>query len=311
MSIKDIYKVDSIKSQETYDWLLHKHYAKRVPSISYAFGLFKDKELVGICTYGMPPSSNLNNSITKIKCSTIELNRLCVNDNLDKNATSYFVSKTLNMIKDYDIVVSFSDLNMNHSGYIYQATNFLYTGETSNTKQLIDKNGNEFHFRNIGHYQEKLKGNKDIKHIKRRMNEENLDRIKVAKYLRENKGSYTANQLDKLFGYKDTAAHWFRLDKGFSYPSVDDWIKLKDILSLDIYLDKEMLNWDWFPCRNNIIKNLELKEIEIKPKHRYIYILKNKNNIINNLKYEIKPYPKGKNKRYDASYKPTTQATLF
>ena len=52
MSIKDIYKVDSIKSQETYDWLLHKHYAKRIPPISYAFGLFKDKELLGVCTYG-------------------------------------------------------------------------------------------------------------------------------------------------------------------------------------------------------------------------------------------------------------------
>ena len=33
--------------------------------------------------------------------------------------------------------------------------------------------------------------------------------------------------------------------------------------------------------------------------------------MLKNLKYEIKPYPKGKNKRYDASYKPTTQATLF
>ena len=28
-------------------------------------------------------------------------------------------------------------------------------------------------------------------------------------------------------------------------------------------------------------------------------------------KYKIEPYPKGENKRYDASYKPTIQARLF
>jgi len=33
--------------------------------------------------------------------------------------------------------------------------------------------------------------------------------------------------------------------------------------------------------------------------------------MLKNLKYEIKPYPKGENKRYDASYKPKTQMKLF
>ena len=49
-------------------------------------------------------------------------------------------------------------------------------------------------------------------------------------------------------------------------------------------------------------------------KHRYIYFIGNKTqkkNMLKNLKYEIQPYPKGENKRYDASYKPTTQSKLF
>ena len=33
--------------------------------------------------------------------------------------------------------------------------------------------------------------------------------------------------------------------------------------------------------------------------------------MLESLNYEIKPYPKGKNKRYDASYKPQVQAKLF
>ena len=60
MSVKSKYSVESIPKYETYDWLLHKHYAKRIPSISYSFGLFDiDKILIGICTFGSPPSHSL------------------------------------------------------------------------------------------------------------------------------------------------------------------------------------------------------------------------------------------------------------
>ena len=41
MNLKNKFIVESIKSKETHDWLLNKHYSKRIPSISYAFGLFR------------------------------------------------------------------------------------------------------------------------------------------------------------------------------------------------------------------------------------------------------------------------------
>ena len=41
-----------IKSEESYPWLLQKHYAKRIPQIMYAFGLYDDEHLVGVVTYG-------------------------------------------------------------------------------------------------------------------------------------------------------------------------------------------------------------------------------------------------------------------
>ena len=52
-------KVLEIKKEETYDWLKRLHYAKRIPSISYSFGLYLHKELIGVITYGSPPSSSL------------------------------------------------------------------------------------------------------------------------------------------------------------------------------------------------------------------------------------------------------------
>ena len=120
-SIKDIYEVQSINSKETHEWLLHKHYAKRIPSISYAFGLLKKNTLIGVCTYGVPASNGLCLGLggIKHKKKVLELNRLCVNENLNKNALSYFVSKTFKLLPKPKILVSFADTGQNHNGYIY------------------------------------------------------------------------------------------------------------------------------------------------------------------------------------------------
>lgn len=56
---------------------------------------------------------------------------MITNDGLDKNALSFFVGRVLKLLKEEDLViVSYADTGMNHHGYIYQATNFIYTGVT-------------------------------------------------------------------------------------------------------------------------------------------------------------------------------------
>jgi hypothetical protein len=57
----------------------------------------------------------------------LELNRLCV-DSSTKNASSILVSSALKMLPSKSIIVSFADTGVGHVGYIYQATNWLYTG---------------------------------------------------------------------------------------------------------------------------------------------------------------------------------------
>ena len=153
MTIPEKYHVLSIDSDITYDWLLNKHYAKRIPSISYAFGLYEDIILVGIMTIGKPASPSLCDGICGKENSqyVYELNRLCVNEGLEKNTLSFFVSQCLKMIKENMILVSYADTSMNHNGYIYQATNWVYTGlsdkrtewqligSNSHSKSLCDK----------------------------------------------------------------------------------------------------------------------------------------------------------------------------
>ena len=132
MSIKDTYTVKSIKSFETYDWLLKKHYAKRIPSISWAFGLFDDY-LQGVCTFGTPASSTLLRGVCgeNWASNVIELNRLVINDHCPINTASYFISKCLKMLPKPRIVVSYADTSQDHVGKVYQACNFIYTGLSS------------------------------------------------------------------------------------------------------------------------------------------------------------------------------------
>jgi len=143
MSITDKYSVKSIKSEQTYDWLLHKHYAKRIPSISYAFGLYEKEILKGVLTIGKPASPSLCDGICGKEFSkyVYELNRLCVDDNLEKNTLSFFVSGSLKLIKDNLILVSYADSLWNHNGYIYQATNWIYTGATKERTDIGFEDG--------------------------------------------------------------------------------------------------------------------------------------------------------------------------
>lgn len=123
------FTTSSIEHFQCKEWLLHKHYAKRIPSISYSFGLFNDLDLVGICTIGKPASPSLCVGVCGKEQSeyVYELNRLVVNDGLPNNSLSYFVGNVLRLLPPM-ILVSYADTSQNHHGYIYQATNWIYTG---------------------------------------------------------------------------------------------------------------------------------------------------------------------------------------
>jgi hypothetical protein len=123
------YTVQKIPAVETHDWLLHKHYARRIPSISWAFGLFDDQNtLQGVCTFGTPASSTLRDGIAGKKWSphVLELNRLCCIN--VKNIASFFVARAIALLPKPSLIVSYADTGQGHHGYVYQATNFIYTG---------------------------------------------------------------------------------------------------------------------------------------------------------------------------------------
>lgn len=158
------YDVKEIPPKLSHDMILNKHYAKRKPSISWAFGLFEDNEMVGVLTVGKPASHSLCIGVCGEEHSNkvYELNRLVVNDDLEKNALSYFVSRCLKMLKSYDLIlVSYADTAMGHHGYVYQATNWIYTGSTkSRTDKYVPNGKHSRHYDDQYSHLRKLRSSK-------------------------------------------------------------------------------------------------------------------------------------------------------
>lgn len=235
--ITEKYKIRQVTFDSCKEWLLYKHYAHRIPPIMYAFGLYNDyNELLGVCTYGRPVAHFLikNAFGGKYQDSFLELNRLCVNDGLPRNVLSFFVSQTFKMLPKPLALVSYADTSHNHHGYIYQATNWLYTGLSAPFKDYMVKGYESMH------------------------------------------GS-----------------------------SVMDMVGRSD--GKDGHLDKVRLLKERFGEENVYL-------IDRPRKHRYFMFLGSKSDkkaMKRALIYKEEPYPKGDNIRYDSSYKPTVQLTLF
>ena len=110
------------------------------------FGLFHSDTMIGVICYGEPAMRNQK------KCygADIELRRLCCIDKTPRNTESYFIGKTLRIIKrmGYSRVLSLADPNFGHIGTIYRASNFRYMGrERGGGSRDIFINGEKMHSR--------------------------------------------------------------------------------------------------------------------------------------------------------------------
>jgi len=136
------YEIRKISYQDTKPFILNIHYARRMPSISYSFGLFFKNCLVGIVTYGTPASPALCRGICgeQNKHLVLELNRLVLKNNV-KNEASFLVAKSLKLLPSPRIIVSYADTEQNHIGVVYQACNFLFTGTTKPRTDMASSDG--------------------------------------------------------------------------------------------------------------------------------------------------------------------------
>lgn len=106
--------------------------------MQYAFGLFDSGVLCGVVTYGQLASPAPARGVCgeEWQVRVVELNRLCV-DHGNKNSASMLVGRSLRLLPTPMVVMSYADTAQGHVGYIYQATNWIYTGLSTKSKDPI------------------------------------------------------------------------------------------------------------------------------------------------------------------------------
>ncbi len=109
------------------------HYSRKCPGVKYGYGLYENGLQVGCVIFSIPASYTLCRGVCGIEYAekVVELSRLVITTET-KNAASFFIGKALRSLPNL-IVVSYADCNshVGHVGYVYQATNWLYTGQGS------------------------------------------------------------------------------------------------------------------------------------------------------------------------------------
>ena len=143
-------EVKRITYNDTKPFILGIHYARRMPCVQYAFGAFLGGELIGVVTYGQPASPWLCVGVAGVenKHNVLELNRLVIKPEYSgQNVSSMLIGKSLRMLPHHTFVVSYADWGgWHHVGYVYQSTNWLYTGLTKPRTDKYSESGHARHY---------------------------------------------------------------------------------------------------------------------------------------------------------------------
>jgi hypothetical protein len=131
---------------------LHFHYAKCVPQYSYAYNIYNDDDQwCGCILFGLGANNNMAESLECISGTCLELQRVALNGKQGHNATSKAISMAMRKVKQDAVYLkclfSYADTNQNHVGIIYQATNWIYIGESKSYD--YEKDGVHFHGRTV------------------------------------------------------------------------------------------------------------------------------------------------------------------
>jgi len=130
-------KIKKIQTQTAKDFVRHHHYAIISPPINkLSLGLYKDDKLVGISMwgYGVRPKHTIKKMFPSLEVENyLELNRLCLLDEMPRNSESQFIKNNVKFIKKHfpkvKLLFSWADGLRGKPGYVYQASNFLYGGK--------------------------------------------------------------------------------------------------------------------------------------------------------------------------------------
>jgi len=123
-------RVISIQKSIADEFVTKKHYSRRASIFWAGFALEENGLITGVAVYGQPSPPIQKHAFSDRDFRLYELSRVVIQSKT-KNAASFLVANSLKMLEPKPCaVISYADMEQNHCGIIYQATNWLYTGAT-------------------------------------------------------------------------------------------------------------------------------------------------------------------------------------
>tara|TARA_R110001606_G_scaffold366773_1_gene522042 strand:+ start:223 stop:840 length:618 start_codon:yes stop_codon:yes gene_type:complete len=130
---------------------LNFHYAESVPVNTFGYSVFNDEnKWCGVVLFGLGASPYVSKSLGMNQGQAAELVRMALNGK-QKNVSS-ILSVAIRLFKKQNplvkILFSYADIDQNHKGTIYQATNWFFIGNVNeNKKSGYIVNGKKIHAR--------------------------------------------------------------------------------------------------------------------------------------------------------------------
>jgi hypothetical protein len=131
------------------DWASHEaakyaclnwHYSKTIPVNKLVkIGVWENDKFIGVLIFGKGTSATLHKQFNLESTEVCELVRVALNNHI--NPVSKMMAIAIKFLKrgcpELKVIVSFADPSEGHHGGIYQATNWIYTGNSADTNEYF------------------------------------------------------------------------------------------------------------------------------------------------------------------------------
>ena len=149
------YIVKEISKEEALCMVQKYHYSNTLPKLNKHFlGFFLNGDLVGVITlgWGTRPLHTIKKLFPSLETKDyFEIGRMCMTEEMPRNSESQMLSACIKYVKknykDIKVIFTWADGMLGKCGYVYQASNFIYTGYVGGEFYL--KDGIKIHVRSM------------------------------------------------------------------------------------------------------------------------------------------------------------------
>ena len=140
------YICTKISTRDVEEFCRRYHYIGTGGNMMYRFGLWEGVTLLGVVVYNLPTRETCESVFGPDHFDKIlHMGRLAMAEDAPRNSESRLIALSLQMLKvehpNIWAVLTYAATDAGHIGYVYQATNALYTGTGGDSHYFTDERG--------------------------------------------------------------------------------------------------------------------------------------------------------------------------